>query len=195
MEGSPAAGMADAELAARARAGDVGAWEALVRGHEAAVFRLAFLMLGDADEAEDIAQEAFIRAYAALPRFELGRPLQPWLLRITANVARNRRRAVARYVAALRRVLQAPPPSAPSVESLSAQQWEAQTLWQAVRQLRATDQQIIYLRFFLDLSEADTAAALAVAPGTVKSRLHRALGRLRVVVEREFPGLREVRDQ
>jgi RNA polymerase sigma-70 factor (ECF subfamily) len=64
-------------------------------------------------------------------------------------------------------------------------------LWQAVRRLSQPDQEIIYLRYILDLSEAEAATALDVAPGTVKSRTHRALGRLRAVVEREFPALRE----
>ena len=179
--------MEQTELVIQARSGDAAAWETLVRQHQAAVFRLAFLMLGDADEAEDVAQETFIRAFGALHRFDLDRPLQPWLLAIAANDARNRRRAVGRYLAALRRVLQGPPDTEPSPESRTAQQWEAQTVWQAVRRLRATDQQIIYLRYFLDLSEADTAA-------TLQSRLHRALQRLRAVVEREFPGLREAHD-
>jgi RNA polymerase sigma-70 factor (ECF subfamily) len=60
-----------------------------------------------------------------------------------------------------------------------------------VRRLGSVDQEVIYLRFFIELPEADIAAALRVAPGTVKSRLHRALHRLRAVVEAEFPGLRE----
>ena len=67
-------------------------------------------------------------------------------------------------------------------------------MWQAVRRLRADDRQIIYLRYFLDLSEAETAAVLSVAPGTVKSRLHRATRRLRQVVDVEFPALREGRE-
>ena len=70
---------------------------------------------------------------------------------------------------------------------------EAEVLWSAVRRLSVADQQIIYLRYFLDLSEAETMEALGVAPGTVKSRLHRALLRLRMVVDREYPGLREGR--
>ncbi len=60
-----------------------------------------------------------------------------------------------------------------------------------MRRLSRTDQEIIYLRYFLDLSVAETAEVLEVAPGTIKSRLHRALGRLRAIVEREFPSLAE----
>ena len=177
------------DLAMRARAGDETAWEALVRQHQEPVFRFAYLLLGDADEAEDVAQDAFLRAFAALQRFDTSRPLRPWLLTIAGNLARNRRRAIGRYLAAMRRVLQGQPQHAASPEHQSAQQWEAETLWQAVRRLRSLDQQIIYVRYFLDLSESETAAALNIAPGTVKSRLHRALSRLRFVVEREDPSL------
>lgn len=60
-----------------------------------------------------------------------------------------------------------------------------------MRRLNAADQEIIYLRYFSEMSEAETAEALAVAAGTVKSRTHRALGRLREVIEKDFPALRE----
>ena len=76
----------------------------------------------------------------------------------------------------------------------SGEQWEAQTLWKAVRRLSQAEQEIIYLRYLLDLSEAETAAALEVPAGTVKSRLHRAVSRLRGVVQAEFPALREGRE-
>lgn len=184
--------MSEANLVARARQGDEAAWVDLVRQQQVAVFRLAYLLLGDADEAEDVAQEAFIRAFRALDRFDLDRPLRPWLLRITANLARNRRRALGRYLAALRRSLEAAPQPVASnpVGEHVRQQEEARALWQAVQRLRRTDQEVIYLRYFLDLSVAETAAAAGVAPGTIKSRLHRALGRLRAVIEQEFPALR-----
>ena len=66
-------------------------------------------------------------------------------------------------------------------------------MWEAVRRLSSREQEVVYLRYFLDLSEAEMAAALDVPPGTVKSRLHRALGRLRAVVDQDFPALREER--
>jgi len=183
--------VSDPDLVARARAGDTAAWESIITGHQEAVFRLAYLLLGDPADAEDAAQETFIRAYHALDRFEAERPLRPWLMQIAANLARNRRRSIGRYVAALRRALAADPELATHASAEQARRDDADLLWQAVRRLDASDQEIVYLRFFLDLPVDETAQALGIAEGTVKSRLHRALGRLRTVVERDFPSLRE----
>jgi RNA polymerase sigma-70 factor (ECF subfamily) len=176
-----------------ARQGDDLAWEKLVRDHQEAVFRMAYLMLGDAHEAEDVAQETFVRAFRALHTFDAERALRPWLLRIATNLAHNRRRSIGRYLAALRRIVQSAPEQSVSLGERTAQQWEAQTLWQAVRRLNRIEQEVVYMRYFLGLSEADMASALDVAPGTIKSRLHRAMARLRTVVEKEYPALREER--
>jgi RNA polymerase sigma-70 factor (ECF subfamily) len=179
----------EADLIRRAREGDEAAYESLVRAHQEAVFRLAYLFMGSADDADDIAQEVFIRAYRALDRFDDSRPLRPWLLSITANAARNRRRAFGRYVNALRRLI------VPEI-SISAEaekSLEAQALWQAVRRLSAADQEVIYLRYFLELPVNEAAQAMNVEPGTVKSRLSRALDRLRDVIERDFPLLSDGR--
>jgi len=184
----------EADLIQHARQGDPTAWEALIQQHQTAVFRLAFLMLGTADEADDVAQETFIRAFRMLDRFDPTRPLRPWLLRITSNLARNHHRSIGRHLEALKRFHQ----SEIEVQHVSAerenwQHMEAQALWQAVRRLSSADQQMIYLRYFLELSVSEVAETLNIAPGTVKSRLHRALSRLRGVVERDFPILWEER--
>lgn len=84
--------MSESELNNRARQGDGVAWEALIRQHQESAFRLAYLLLGDTDDAEDMAREVFIHAFRALDRFDTARPLRPWLLRITAKLARNRHR-------------------------------------------------------------------------------------------------------
>lgn len=166
----------------------------LVQQHQAAAFRLAYLLLGDADEAADVAQDAFIRAYRALDRFDATRPFRPWLMRIVVNLAHNLRRATSRYLASLQRLIRANPDSiGETAKGRRAEPGgeESETLWQAVRRLKPMDQQVIYLRYFLELSEAEMAETLQIAPGTVKSRTHRALNHLRAVVEREFPMLRE----
>jgi RNA polymerase sigma-70 factor (ECF subfamily) len=184
----------ESNVISRAAQGDAAAWETLVLAHQQSVFRLAYLRLGDADDAEDVAQEAFIRAFRALHTFDRERPFRPWILSIAANLASNRRRSLGRYFAAARRVFQSAPAVAELPPDRPSAQWEAQTLWQAVRRLRSIDQEVIYLRFFLELSEAEIATSLSIAPGTVKSRLHRAMERLRAVVDGEFPALREERE-
>jgi RNA polymerase sigma-70 factor (ECF subfamily) len=181
----------EAALVARARRGDEAAWEGLIRAHQEGVFRLAYLLLGEAAEAEDVAQETFLRAYRALDRFDLSRPLRPWLLSIAANLARNQRRSAGRYLAALQRLFHAELPHNLTVEEKSASRWEARSLWQAIQRLKVVDQQVVYLRYFLELSIEETAEAMGVAEGTVKSRLSRALTRLRSIIDKEFPGLRE----
>ncbi len=183
--------MTEADLIHQARAGNEAAWETLIQQHQEAVFRLAYLLTGDANDAEDVAQEAFIRAYRSLHRFDSARPWRPWVLSIAANLARNRRRSIGRYFVNLQRFARLNPDPVLNPEGEYADQQRAQALWQAVRRLGAGDQEIIYLRYFLELPVEETAMVLQVAAGTVKSRLHRALNRLRVVVEAEFPQLRE----
>lgn len=157
--------------------------------HQEPVFRLAYLFLGDPDDAEDITQETFLRAYRSLKRFDATRPLRPWLLSIAANLARNCHRSAARYLAALARSFRAEPPESNDIEEHALLDMDADQLWQAVRLLTADDQQIIYLRFFLDLTTAETSQALDVAEGTVKSRLSRAVNRLRTIIKTDFPTL------
>ncbi|NJN16380.1 MAG: sigma-70 family RNA polymerase sigma factor [Oscillochloris sp.] len=182
--------MSEFEMIHLARSGDQGAWEALVRAHQEPIFRLAYLLLGDRDEADDVAQETFIRAARALAAFDTDRPLRPWLLQIAANLARNRHRTVRRYLHALQQIVRDAPRMAAPPEPDEA----SGMLWQAIRRLRRSDQEVIYLRYFLELSEAESAHALAIAPGTVKSRLSRALGRLRELIDHEFPALRAERE-
>ena len=180
----------DAGLVRLARKNDSGAWETLVRRHQEPVFRLACLILGDAAEAEDAAQETFLRAYGALGRFDDTRPLRPWLLSIAANLARNRLRSAGRYRAALQRAFRAAPEHYhPPPERTEA--GDARRLREAVTRLPPDGQDIVYLRYFLGLSEAETAAALGIPPGTAKSRLSRSLARLRDIIEAHYPDLRD----
>jgi RNA polymerase sigma-70 factor, ECF subfamily len=184
--------VSEVNLIERARQGDGAAWAGVVSQYQEAVFRLAYLLLADPDEAEDVAQETFIHAFYALPRFDLSRPLRPWLLRITVNLAHNRRRAAGRYLAAIRRWFSKETTLfEPSLQEAHGRQAEAQMLWQAIRRLSLADQEIIYLRYFLEFSVAETAEIAHLAPGTVKSRLHRALTRLRRVITVEFPAIKE----
>jgi RNA polymerase sigma-70 factor, ECF subfamily len=173
-----------------ARQGDQPAWEALMRVHQEPVFRLAYLLLGDPDEAEDITQETFLRAYRALKGFDLERPLRPWLLRIASNLAHNRHRSLGRYLAALTRFARQDPDTIKQTSFKPDD--DAQMLWQAVKKMARPFQEVIYLRYFLDMSESEMVAALDVPAGTVKSRLHRALSKLRGIIERDYPELKEI---
>jgi RNA polymerase sigma-70 factor (ECF subfamily) len=190
-----AADSSEDELIRRARRSDPAAWETLVREHQEHIFRLAYLTLRDAAAAEDVAQETFIRAYLALDSFELGRPFRPWLTRIAVNLARNRRRSIGRYLKHLRRVLlnePRPVPNSDGLERAMQARWRADQLWQAVRRLSQKKQEVLYLRYFLAMPEADMAEALDVPPGTIKSRLHRALADLRQVIEVDYSELKEL---
>jgi RNA polymerase sigma-70 factor (ECF subfamily) len=173
-----------------ARQGDQSAWEALMRAHQEPVFRLAYLLMGDPEEAEDIAQEAFLRAYRSLKRFDTERPLRPWLLRIVSNLAKNRHRSIGRYISALTRFAQHDPEKI-SPTTIEPED-ESQALWQAVRQMAKPFQEVVYLRYFLDMSESEMANTLDIPAGTVKSRLHRALSKLRGIIERDYPELKEI---
>lgn len=186
--------MDESTLVHHAANGDAAAWEPLVLAHQEAVFRLCYLLLGDPDDAEDVAQETFLRAWNHLKRFDPTRPLRPWLLSIASNLASNRRRSAGRYLAALTRAFRNQPPSSTSTEEKSARHMEAGELWKAVQSLSAPDQQVIYLRYFLDLPVAETAEVLHVAEGTVKSRLSRALDRLRGIIQQDFPVLADRRE-
>jgi RNA polymerase sigma-70 factor (ECF subfamily) len=184
----------ESTLVRHAANGDAAAWEPLVLAHQEAVFRLSYLLLGDPDDAEDVAQETFLRAWNHLKRFDPTRPLRPWLLSIASNLASNRRRSAGRYLAALTRAFRHEPISSASTEDKSARAMEASDLWKAVQTLSVADQQIVYLRYFLELSVAETAQALDIPEGTVKSRLSRALERLRGIIQQDFPVLVEGRD-
>jgi len=169
----------DAELVALAQAGDVGAYEDLVRRHAAAAVRLAHAVSGSAADAEDAVQEAFVKAFHSLDRFRADAPLRPWLMRIVANEAKNRRRSSGRrarlaVVAAGRRADVAPVPEDAAVASV-----ESRAVLAAVAALPERDREVISYRYFAGLSEREMADALGCAPGTVKSRLARALDRLR----------------
>ena len=140
------------------------------------------MVAGDAADAEEAAQEAFVKAYRALDRFRGEAPFRPWLLAIVANEARNRRRAAGRQAALAARAEERDRPSgdaAPSPEEAVLGTEERERLLAAVNTMGESDRMVIAYRFFLDLSERETAEALGIPPGTVKSRLSRALRRLR----------------
>jgi RNA polymerase sigma factor (sigma-70 family) len=182
VEGRP---LLEREWIESARRGDASAFEELVRRYQEIAFRTAYLVVGDADEARDAAQDGFLRAHAALGRFRAGAEFRPWLLRIVANAARNRRRSASRRTDLALRAFRdaASGDAAPSPEVLLLAEERRRELLAAVNRLRAEDRLVIALRWFLELNEEEMAGVLNCPRGTVKSRLSRAITRLRAVIE------------
>jgi RNA polymerase sigma factor (sigma-70 family) len=177
---------ADAASIARVRAGDRDAYAELVRRHAPMALKTAGL-LGAGPDAEDVVQEAFVKAYAQLHRFRTGEPFRPWLLRIVANETHNLHRGAGRRRnrelvtwAGTERLLD----ESDALDSaLSAERRRA--LVAALRTLNERDRQVVVCRYLLDLDARETATVLDCPTGTVKSRLSRALGRLQALMEEE----------
>jgi len=169
------------ELVLRAQRGDGGAFAELVRAHEEIAFRVAYLITGSAADAEDAAQDGFLKAWRALGRFRRGEPWRPWLLAIVANEARNRRRSAGRRAQLALRVEreEVSGDAAPSPEAQALAADERRRLLTALESLPDDSRDVLACRYLLELSEAETAAALGLRRGTVKSRTARALERLK----------------
>jgi RNA polymerase sigma factor (sigma-70 family) len=179
--------LSEAELVERAKRGDQDAYGELVHAYQGIAFRTAYLLTGSAAEAEDAAQDAFVKAYYALGRFRSGSELRPWLLRIVANEARNRRRSAGRRTNLALRAAVEPLSggAAPSPEANLLASEQQSALLAAVNELPDEQRQVIACRYFLELTEEETAQTLGWRKGTVKSRLSRGLARLRERMEVE----------
>ncbi len=163
----------------RARRGNGPAFGRLVALHSEVAFRTAYLILGDAAEAEDAAQEAFVKVHRSLDGFRDGEPVRPWLLAIVGNTARNRRRSRSRRLGLQLRIEAVTDrDTSPSAEAQVLDAERRRELLEAINRLRPHDRLVLGARYFLDLPEAEIAALAGISPGTVKSRLSRARGRL-----------------
>lgn len=172
-------------LIAAAKTGDKHAYAQLLQRHQAVAFRAAYLICGSAAEAEDATQEACVKAWLALGRFRPSAPFRPWLVQIAVNEARNRQRGAGRRDRLALRLSSEPDTEgvAPSAETEALAADQRTRLAAAVESLRVDDQLVIAARYLLGLSETEAAMALGLRPGTAKSRLSRALGRLRTQLE------------
>jgi RNA polymerase sigma-70 factor (ECF subfamily) len=171
----------ESELVVRAKRGELDAYEDIVRMHQTIAFRTAWVITRSAADAEEAAQDAFMKAHAALPRFRDGAPFRPWLLAIVANEARNRVRSAGRRTGLALRVAEERPPGAavPSPVAALLDSERREQLLGAIERLPDAAREAIACRYLLELSEEETAAALDCPRGTVKSRVSRALERLR----------------
>ena len=181
-ERSPATGTSDDALISASQRGDQAAFTEIVRRYQRAVYRVAYALVRNPSDADDLAQETFVRAWGAIGRFELGQPLHPWLARITTNLAYSLFRSRKRR------------PETPIEPLLEAgRQWgvEDDPAEHAARserdgRLRACfealapeHQAVLALRAIRDLSYDEIATALGIPVGTVMSRLSRARVELR----------------
>jgi RNA polymerase sigma-70 factor (ECF subfamily) len=173
----------EATLIARASAGDHDAFRALVERYQAAVHNLAYRMLGDREEAEDAAQETFVRIYRQLARYDPGRRFSTWALAIATHhcIDQLRRRRpppvpLAGVVPWARSTEAGPERAALDGEARD----EIQLL---LRRLPERDRAVLVLRYWQGLSGAEIAAALGVPEGTVKTRLYHARKALGALLE------------
>ena len=195
----PQQGWSEMDIAAEQQAlefcreGNKEAFRPLVDAYFARCVRVARAIIGDAEDARDLAQEAFVAAYKALDRFTPGRPFYPWLRGILLNrckvYLRTRRRRIARRVAAAERpdhwVRGAAMTPAPE------RRRTADLVRRAMREISDEDREILVLKHVEGYSYGELAAALGIGSGTVASRLYRARARLRHVLTRLDPDLVE----
>ncbi|MEU7711830.1 RNA polymerase sigma factor [Micromonospora chalcea] len=177
----------DDELVTRVRAGDREAYDTLVARHTASAYRTAVL-LGAGPDAEDVVQEAFVKAYRKLSRYRAEASFRSWLLAIVANETRNLHRTRSRRDGLVLRAATADPVGASGagdgLDAVLAAERRAELVG-ALRRLPARDREAIVCRYLLDLGEDETATVLGLPRGTVKSRTHRALAKLRALLDRE----------
>jgi RNA polymerase sigma-70 factor (ECF subfamily) len=173
----------DAELVERARDGDATAFGELVTRHRELAMRVARVVAPAAD-LEDAVQEAFVKAWFALPRFRPGAPFRPWLCRIVANEAKNGTRSARRREALSLRTAPTGEVDTTTIspETAALARDEAEALVRAMNGLRGDDRLVIAYRWLFEMSEAEMAEALDVPVGTVKSRLSRAMTKLRTIL-------------
>lgn len=187
----PATRDPDQQVLEACRRGDEGAFDLLVERHHRRIFRLCVRLLGDEDAALDAAQEAFVKAWRALARFEGGSLFTTWLTRIAINQCRNeqRRRSTLKHGRPLSLDAPAPGSEAPrsallassgpsALEGLSTAEL-AQAAGAALARLETDDREVLLLRDVEGLSYEEVAEVLDIPVGTVRSRLHRARAELR----------------
>jgi len=171
----------EGELVAQARAGDTDAYRCLMLREQDIAYRAAFLITGDAAEAEDAAQEAFVKAFYALHRFDADSPFRPWLLRIVTNEALNRRRTAGRQANVIQRAgnVQVAHDHEPSPEATVLTTETRELVLAALAELPDADRIVLAYRYLLDMPVDEIATILDCPQRTVRSRIARALKRLR----------------
>ena len=175
--------VADRELAeTRAQQARADAFRMLADRHLDSSYGLAHAILGRRTEAEDATHDAFVTAWRSWPSLRDPALFEHWFDRILVNTCRNRLRTISRW---RRHDLEAQQPLVEPDRYRPVDERDA--LWPAMQQLPADQRVVLALRFYRDLSIDQIAGQLGVRPGTVKSRLHRALRRLRIALDQADP--------
>ena len=167
------------EFLARARAGDLAAFEEIVRRYQRRVYATAVRIVRRHELADEVVQEAFLRAFESLARFDLARPFGPWICRIAANQAINHVRSPAAREQQLPDPAPEPASSAPGPLDRILDGEARGVLQEALDELPAEQRAVFALRVFEELSYREIADALGIQMGTVMSRLARARERLK----------------
>jgi RNA polymerase sigma-70 factor (ECF subfamily) len=170
--------MTEGELVTSARAGSTAAFTGLVEIYQTSVYNLCYRMLGDPGEAEDAAQEAFLRAYSQLHRYDPARPFKTWLFAIASHhcIDRLRRRHVTWLGIDDEPLLTHPAlrESRPGPEQTAVRREEEAAVQAALAVLAPRDRSAIVMRYWYDMSYEEIARATGSSASAVKSRLHRA---------------------
>lgn len=172
-------------IIARARRGDADAFEQLVVAYRDQVFRLALRMCGSEADADEVAQEAFLSAWKALPNFRGESQFSTWLYQLTTHAAIDLMRREKRQIAAaddITEVSAADP--APSPQQQAEQSEQREIVRDAVLQLAPEQREVVVLRFMEELSYEEIGAVLKLPSGTVKSRLNRAKAQLKEILSK-----------
>lgn len=165
--------VSERELARRVADGEQAAFAEIVRLHQQAVFNVAYRMLGNTRDAEDATQDAFIRAYQFFDKFDMDRPLSPWLKRIAVNVCLNRIQAD-KPASSLDDDLPPPKDPHPGPEAQAATREQERHIRAEILCLLPRYRAVIELRHFQELSYVEIARALDRPLSDVKSDLFRA---------------------
>jgi len=173
-------------MLSRAQSGDAAAFSALVAAHRDSALRVATVVLGHASGADDVVQDATTRAWRGIATVHGERGFRPWYLHVVANTARNDRRSRHRRAALAVRAAGQRAGEPISPEDAAIGDDERRSVIAAMNRLRRDDRLVIALRHFEQLSEAEIADVLHCPVGTVKSRLSRAMGRLRQALDPEL---------
>lgn len=172
----------EADLLAKARGGNLFAFEEIVKRYQRRAYGTALRIVRRHDLADEVVQEAFLRAFESLSRFDLARPFGPWICRITANLAISHVRSPVFHEQPLPDPAPEPASRAPGpLERLLDGEARA-VLDGALEALPAEQRAVFVLRVFEELSYREIAEALGIQMGTVMSRLARARERLRQAV-------------